>query len=53
MNGEYHPDTIASKFSLAELIDLLGDEVGAQVLRQEIMDVYEIELRDGEEDGGG
>jgi len=49
VKGEQHPDTIASKFSLAELIDLLGDEKGAHALRREILDVYDIELKNDEE----
>ena len=45
LKGETHPDTVASKFSLAELIDILGDEEGANKLRQELLDVYEVEER--------
>mmetsp|Transcript_13580 Transcript_13580/g.16489 ORF Transcript_13580/g.16489 Transcript_13580/m.16489 type:complete len:530 (-) Transcript_13580:35-1624(-) len=47
LRGNQHPDTVATKFSLAELIDTLGDEDGANKLRQELLDIYEVEERDG------
>ncbi len=34
LKGKHHPDTVATKFSLAELMDAMGDEKGANVLRQ-------------------
>jgi hypothetical protein len=41
--GESHPDTIATKFSLAELMDsALGDTEGAKILREEILNAYEV-----------
>lgn len=43
--GAEHPDTISSKFSLAELVAFLGDEEGANKMRQEIVDLL------GESDG--
>ena len=50
LRGGYHPDTIATKFSLAELIDAVGDEVGANALRQELLDAYQVEEHDEDED---
>lgn len=47
LRGEHHPDTIASKFSLAELIDAIGDEAGANKIRQELLDSYQVEEHDG------
>ena len=47
LKGDSHPDTVSTKFSLAELIDTLGDEDGANKLRQQLLDIYEIEERDG------
>lgn len=43
VKGPNHPDTVATKFSLAELLDVIGDEAGANRLRQELLDSYEIE----------
>ena len=40
--GDSHPDTIATKFSLAELLDVLGDVDGAKLLREEIVDAYHV-----------
>jgi len=48
LKGEYHPDTVATKFSLAELIEAVGDEAGANVLRQELLDAYQVEEHDEE-----
>jgi len=45
---QHHPDVLATKFSLAELLDLLGDETSANRFRQEILDVYQVEERDGD-----
>mmetsp|Transcript_11438 Transcript_11438/g.17150 ORF Transcript_11438/g.17150 Transcript_11438/m.17150 type:complete len:507 (-) Transcript_11438:16-1536(-) len=53
LRGEFHPDTVATKFSLAELIEAVGDEAGANVLRQELLDAYEVEEHDDEEQAGG
>jgi tetratricopeptide (TPR) repeat protein len=47
LKGDTHPDTVAAKFSLSELIDTLGDEEGANKLRQELLDAYQVEERDG------
>jgi tetratricopeptide (TPR) repeat protein len=46
LRGKHHPDTISTKFSLAELIGAIGDEAGANELRQELLDTYEVEERD-------
>ena len=46
LKGDSHPDTVSTKFSLAELIDNLGDEEGANKLRQELIDVYQVDERD-------
>ena len=49
LRGSAHPETIATKFSLAELISTLGDEEVANKLRNEILDEYgvqEVEERD-------
>eukprot|EP00979_Chaetoceros_neogracilis_P017377 scaffold10209_cov233-Chaetoceros_neogracile.AAC.7 len=48
LKGAYHPDTVATKFSLAELIEAVGDETGANVLRQELLDAYKVEEHDEE-----
>lgn len=36
-----HPDVYATKFSLAELLETMGDEEAANVVRQEIIDTYD------------
>lgn len=36
-----HPDLYATKYSLAELLEAIGDEEAANVLRQEIIDTYD------------
>ena len=36
-----HPDLYATKFSLAELLETMGDEEAANVVRQEIIDTYD------------
>lgn len=36
-----HPDLLATKFSLAELLQVQGDEEAANVIRQEILDDYD------------
>mmetsp|Transcript_12715 Transcript_12715/g.19170 ORF Transcript_12715/g.19170 Transcript_12715/m.19170 type:complete len:402 (+) Transcript_12715:1-1206(+) len=46
--GAEHPDTISSKFSLAELVAFLGDEEDANKMRQEIVDL--LGQADGEEE---
>lgn len=38
---EQHPDMYATKHSLAELLEAMGDEVAANVIRQEIVDTYD------------
>lgn len=43
VKGENHPDTVATKFSLAELLDAIGDENGANTLREELLDSYNVE----------
>lgn len=48
LRGEYHPDTVSTKFSLAELIDAIGDEAGANVLRQELLDAYQVQEEEEE-----
>jgi tetratricopeptide (TPR) repeat protein len=35
-----HPDLYATKFSLAELLEVMGDEETANAIRQEILDTY-------------
>ena len=47
LKGPSHPDTVSTKFSLSELIDTLGDEETANKMRQELLDVYQVEERDG------
>ena len=45
-----HPDTVATKHSLAELLAVIGDEEGANKMRREIMDAYNItEMNDDDE----
>jgi tetratricopeptide (TPR) repeat protein len=36
-----HPDVYATKYSLAELLEAMGDTEAANVLRQEIIDTYD------------
>ena len=36
-----HPDVYATKYSLAELMDVMGDKDGANALRQDIIDTYD------------
>eukprot|EP00980_Cylindrotheca_fusiformis_P010644 scaffold2366_cov115-Cylindrotheca_fusiformis.AAC.18 len=36
-----HPDLYATKYSLAELLEVIGDEEAANQLRQEIIDTYD------------
>lgn len=45
-----HPDTVATKHSLAELVAAIGDEEGANKMRQEIMDSYNITEIDDDDD---
>ena len=40
-NPHQHPDVVATKFSLAELLHVLGDEEAANAIRQEILDDYD------------
>lgn len=40
-SGEQHPDMYATKHSLAELLEIMGDEESANALRQEIVDTYD------------
>jgi tetratricopeptide (TPR) repeat protein len=41
-----HPDLIATKFSLAELLEVLGDEKGATDLREDIVKTFQVDKRD-------
>jgi len=50
LRGEHHPDTVTTKFSLAELIEKIGDKGGAQTLREEIINSYDIEEREEDTD---
>jgi tetratricopeptide (TPR) repeat protein len=50
LRGSAHPDTVATKFSFAELIDTLGDEKEANKLRSEILDEYGVQEVDDETD---
>jgi tetratricopeptide (TPR) repeat protein len=48
---EAHPDVVATKFSLAEVLASLGDKDGANLLREEIMETYGVqELDEAPED---
>ena len=38
---EKHPDSYATQYSLSELLEAMGDEEAANVLRQEILDTYD------------
>lgn len=38
-----HPDTVATKFSLAELLEAVGQEEEANKIRQELIDTYGVE----------
>jgi tetratricopeptide (TPR) repeat protein len=38
---EMHPDLVATKHSLAELLHAMGDEEGANALRSQILDAYD------------
>lgn len=44
-----HPDLIATKFSLAELLEVIDDEKGATDLREDIMKTYGVEEVDESE----
>ena len=51
---KFHPDTVATKFSLAELVDAVGGGAGANILRQELLDAYQVEEHDNpSSDGDG
>lgn len=50
---EAHPDVAATKFSLAELMATLGDDKGANALREEIMETYGIREGDAPNDDEG
>jgi len=41
MMKSLHPDLYATKFSYAELLEVMGDEETANFIRQEILDTYE------------
>jgi Tfp pilus assembly protein FimV len=45
-----HPDVYATKYSLAEVLEVLGDEEGANALRQEILDTYTPSEKEEKED---
>ena len=47
-----HPDMYATQHSLAELLQAMGDEEAANVLRQEIIDTYD-PPKEGETENGG
>lgn len=47
-----HPDVYATKYSLAETLDVLGDETAANALRQEILDTYTPPAEEEEEAKG-
>jgi hypothetical protein len=40
-NPQHHPDLLVTKFSLAELLQIQGDEEAANAIRQEILDDYD------------
>ncbi len=44
-----HPDLLATKYSMAELLAAMGDEPAANTIRQEILDGYEPSKMDPEE----
>ena len=44
-----HPDLIATKYSLAELLEILGDKKGAADLRENIVNTYNVEEVDESE----
>lgn len=50
LKGANHPDTVATKFSLAELLEVIGDEDGANKLRQELLDSYQVEELETEDE---
>jgi hypothetical protein len=45
-----HPDLYATKYSMAELLEVMGDEEAANSLRQEILDTYEPPSSDNDKD---
>jgi hypothetical protein len=44
--GDAHPDTVTTKFSLAELLEILGDADGARNLREDILKAYQVSEKD-------
>jgi len=42
LRGKAHPETIATKFSLASLLEVMGDEKIANVLREQILNSYDV-----------
>eukprot|EP00559_Dactyliosolen_fragilissimus_P007498 CAMPEP_0184869746 /NCGR_PEP_ID=MMETSP0580-20130426/35097_1 /TAXON_ID=1118495 /ORGANISM="Dactyliosolen fragilissimus" /LENGTH=483 /DNA_ID=CAMNT_0027371415 /DNA_START=399 /DNA_END=1853 /DNA_ORIENTATION=- len=42
LKGHAHPDTVITKFSLAELLEKVGDAKGAEQLRNQILDSYNV-----------
>lgn len=46
---ESHPDIVATKFSMAELMTALGEEDAANALREEIMKSYDVQEVEGSE----
>ena len=47
-----HPDLYATKYSLAELLEVIGDTEAANQLRQEIIDTYDPPSEEEEEKDG-
>jgi len=45
-----HPDVYATQFSLAEVLQAMGDEEAANALRQEILDTYHPDLQQSAEE---
>ena len=48
LRDKHHPEVVATKFSLAELLAVTGDEDGANVLRSEILEAYDVTEKDAE-----
>ena len=48
LREKHHPEVVATKFSLAELLAVTGDEDAANVLRSEILEAYDVTEKDAE-----
>ena len=48
LRDKHHPEVVATKFSLAELLAVTGEEDGANVLRSEILEAYDVTEKDAE-----